>query len=44
MSYAARGVAKNDMGDKQGAIEDLNIAGKLGFKQAYDKIKEIEGK
>ncbi len=43
-AYYNRGLAKNILGDKQGALKDLNKAGKLGLKQAYDEIKKIQGK
>jgi tetratricopeptide (TPR) repeat protein len=43
-AFYRRGHAKNNMGDKQGALEDLNRAGELGYKQAFEDIREIEGK
>ncbi len=34
------GVAKLDLGDKQGACLDWSKAGELGYEKAYDAIKE----
>jgi tetratricopeptide (TPR) repeat protein len=43
-AYYNCGMVKDKLGDKKGAIEDLNKAEELGIKQAYDKIKEIQGR
>jgi hypothetical protein len=40
MAYSARGCAKHDIVDKQGACLDWNKAGELGYKDAFDLIKE----
>jgi tetratricopeptide (TPR) repeat protein len=42
--YYRRGISKYHLGDKRDALEDLKKAEDLGYTQASDKIKEIQGK
>jgi tetratricopeptide (TPR) repeat protein len=43
MSYYMRGQMKLLSGDKSGALADLSKAGELGYLDAYDTIKLIQG-
>ena len=38
-AYVDRGVAKYNLGDKNGGCLDFSKAGELGYEDAYDRIK-----
>lgn len=40
-AYYYRGIAKNYLKDKDGAIDDLRKAGELGNNEAFDSVKKI---
>jgi tetratricopeptide (TPR) repeat protein len=40
-AYYNRGIAKSDLGDKDGSCLDWSKAGELGLSQAYDAIKDL---
>ena len=40
-AYIARGELYLELGDKEAACLDLNIAGKLGMKEAYEILVDI---
>jgi lipoprotein NlpI len=41
-AYSNRGIAKYYLNDKQGALEDFNKAGELGYTTAYELIKKYK--